>query len=563
MKKRIENRMAKLMKLTLGALLMAVASTAVMGQVPVVEEAKAEPLRIMCLGDSITVGYTDNPHWKVPFKFGYRSRLYTLLKGAGYHFTFVGDSPQPWNKMSGDPTHGGTYKPAFDLRDLGADHHQGGGGAPIGALKGWVSKNKPDLILLMIGINGISKDSPARIRGLVETIVTDQPNAHLIVAQITPYVDTQLAKNKLVYDYNRYIRDTLVPEFANKGHKVSTVDMYSLFLTDLNNYESPVAPGKHSNNYNHPFNKEYDLMADRWFAAIEALELKQPTSIDQKFTPEQIGWQCFPLKPDRTLEYKTVTGKDGAQVNLKLQVFLPEGWQASDQRPAAVFFHGGGWHGGGPDHYYPQSRYVALRGMVGISVEYRTINSFGTSPRECVKDGKSAMRWVKTHAAELGIDPDRIVAGGGSAGGHIAAATASLSTFDEEGEDTSVSCIPKALLLFNPVFDNGPGGFAHELVKPYWKDISPIEHIDDQTPPTFVALGTEDVYIPVETAKRFERLMKESGRRCDLHIYEGMKHGWYNLWVSRDAMADTLIRIDRFLCSLGYLTGEPVLELKE
>ena len=117
--------MAKLMKLTLGALLMAVASTAVMGQVPVVEEAKAEPLRIMCLGDSITVGYTDNPHWKVPFKFGYRSRLYTLLKGAGYHFTFVGDSPQPWNKTSGDPTHGGSYKPKFDLRDLGQDSSSG------------------------------------------------------------------------------------------------------------------------------------------------------------------------------------------------------------------------------------------------------------------------------------------------------------------------------------------------------------------------------------------------------------------------------------------------------
>ena len=338
----------------------------------------------------------------------------------------------------------------------------------------------------MIGINGISKDSPARIRGLVETIVTDQPNAHLIVAQITPYVDTQLAKNKLVYDYNRYIRDTLVPEFANKGHKVSTVDMYSLFLTDLNNYESPVAPGKHSNNYNHPFNKEYDLMADRWFAAIEALELKQPTSIDQKFTPEQIGWQCFPLKPDRTLEYKTVTGKDGAQVNLKLQVFLPEGWQASDQRPAAVFFHGGGWHGGGPDHYYPAEPLCCSAWHGGYLGGVPDHQRFGTSPRECVKDGKSAMRWVKTHAAELGIDPDRIVAGGGSAGGHIAAATASLSTFDEEGEDTSVSCIPKALLLFNPVFDNGPDGFEHKLVKPYWKDISPIEHIDDQTPPPCV-----------------------------------------------------------------------------
>jgi len=78
-----------------------------------------------------------------------------------------------------------------------------------------------------------------------------------------------------------------------------------------------------------------------------------------------------------------------------------------------------------------------------------------------------------------------------------------------------------------------------------------------------VLLGTEDVYIPVETGKRFARLMQENERRCDLHIYEGKEHGWYNLWVSRDAMAEALIRMDRFLASLGYLEGEPVLELKE
>ena len=232
------------------------------------------PLRIMCLGDSITVGYTDNPTWKVPFKFGYRSRLYKHLKQAGYNFKFVGNSPQPWNKMSGDPSHGGTYKPEFDLRDMGQDNHQGGGGAPIAALKKWVSTSSPDLILLMIGINGISEDSPARIRGLVNTIVTEKPEVHLIVAQITPYVNTQIQKNKLLYTYNIYIRDTLVPELASKGHKISTVDMYSLFLTDINNYESVVAEGKHSNNFNHPFNEEYDLMADRWFASIEKLNLK-------------------------------------------------------------------------------------------------------------------------------------------------------------------------------------------------------------------------------------------------------------------------------------------------
>jgi lysophospholipase L1-like esterase len=236
-------------------------------------QSSGDPLRIMCLGDSITVGYTDNPIWKVPYKFGYRSRLYKQLKKAGYNFKFVGNSPQPWNKMSGDPSHGGTYKPEFDLRDMGQDNHQGGGGAPIAALKKWVSTGAPDLILLMIGINGISENSPARIRELVKTIVTDKPEAHLIVAQITPYVNTQTEKNKLLYTYNIYIRDTLVPELAGKGHKVSTVDMYSLFLKDTNNYESVVAGGKHSNSFNHPFNEEYDLMADRWFASIEKLNL--------------------------------------------------------------------------------------------------------------------------------------------------------------------------------------------------------------------------------------------------------------------------------------------------
>lgn len=78
----------------------------------------------------------------------------------------------------------------------------------------------------------------------------------------------------MVYDYNMYIRDTLVSGLAKAGHKVSTVDMYSLFLTDSNDCTSAVVPGMHSNRYNHPWNKEYELIARRWFAAIEALNLK-------------------------------------------------------------------------------------------------------------------------------------------------------------------------------------------------------------------------------------------------------------------------------------------------
>ena len=280
----------------------------------------------------------------------------------------------------------------------------------------------------------------------------------------------------------------------------------------------------------------------------------------QVWTPEEIGQGAFILESDQALAYKTVDNQ-GEPTELNLQVFLPEGHQPSDSRPAIVFFHGGGWYGGTADHMYPQCRYLALRGMVAISVEYRTIKGFGTTPKECVKDGKSAMRWVSTHAAELGVDPEKILAGGGSAGGHIAAATALVEAFDEAGEDTSVSCRPQAMVLFNPVFDNGPNGFSHGLVREYWQAISPIDHIGGNTPPTFIVLGTKDKYIPAETGRRFERLMAEHGRRCDLHLYEGGEHGFFNLWVDRNMLAETMIRMDRFLSSLGYLEGEPVLVL--
>ncbi len=234
-----------------------------------------EPLRIMCLGDSITVGYTDNPTWaNHPFRFGYRSGLYTRLTDAGCSFLFVGASTEPWTGISGDPTHGGAYKPDLDLRDFGQDGHRGYGGAGIWAhVNGWLAADQPDVILLLIGINGIGSGSPAALSNLVSSIVTAAPDAHLIVAQITPLASF----NQNLYNYNVYIRDTLVPAFASRGHKVSTVDLYSLFLVDPGNYASAIAPNVLANGINHPDNPHYDLMAEAWFQGIRALGLGPDT----------------------------------------------------------------------------------------------------------------------------------------------------------------------------------------------------------------------------------------------------------------------------------------------
>jgi len=225
------------------------------------------PLRIMPVGDSITAGYTDNPDWDEPFNFGYRSGLYTRLKNAGYHFQFVGGSPQPWNNQSGDPTRGGTVTPTFDLRTFGQDHHEGYGGTSIAATEGRmaaaIQTHHPDVILLMIGINGIGTGSPAALSSLINVIFTTDPEVRVIVAQITP----RATYNADLFNYNTYIRETLVPTVAANGSRISTVDMYAMFLANPGDRTS-IKPALLANGINHPTNAVYDQMAQVWFEGI-------------------------------------------------------------------------------------------------------------------------------------------------------------------------------------------------------------------------------------------------------------------------------------------------------
>lgn len=266
--------------------------------------------------------------------------------------------------------------------------------------------------------------------------------------------------------------------------------------------------------------------------------------------------------PDKLVTYKKV-----GDVELKLHVFNPKDsgatkdGKAAEKRPAIVFFFGGGWINGSPSQFYPHCEYFASRGMVAISAEYRVQKTHGTSPRECVKDGKSAIRWIRQHADELGIDPDKLAAGGGSAGGHVAAAAGTLPGLNEEGEDTGVSCRPDALVLFNPVFDNGPGGYGYDRVKDYWQEISPLANIDEHAPPTIVFLGTKDQLVPVRAAEKYKQAMIDKGRRCDLHLYDDQRHGFFNPKNANGKyFNETVIEADRFLASLGFLHGEPTLK---
>ena len=112
--------------------------------------------------------------------------------------------------------------------------------------------------------------------------------------------------------------------------------------------------------------------------------------------------------------------------------------------------------------------------------------------------------------------------------------------------------MPAALVLFNPVFDNGPDGYGYDRVKEYWQEFSPLHNLHKEMPPTIVFLGTEDKHIPVSTAEEYKQKMEALGVRCDLHIYEGRQHGFFN-YKNPDDYAATVAEMDRFLVSLGLL----------
>ena len=200
--------------------------------------------------------------------------------------------------------------------------------------------------------------------------------------------------------------------------------------------------------------------------------------------------------------------------------------------------------------------------MVAVQVQYRLLDRKSNAPPTvCVHDAKSAMRWVRSHADTLGIDPDRIASAGGSAGGHLAAFVGMVDGGDDPQDDKKVSAKSNAMVLFNPVFDNGPEGWGQQRVGDRYREFSPAHNVSKDDPPAIVFLGSADKLIPVKTAERFKAAMEEAGNQCEVMIFEGKPHGFFN--YGRDGNKpyyETVIAMDRFLADLGWLSGPPTLK---
>ena len=271
-----------------------------------------------------------------------------------------------------------------------------------------------------------------------------------------------------------------------------------------------------------------------------------------------------PVLPGAKVEtYKTI-----GETNLQLYIYTPAEPAPTNGRPAIVFFFGGGWTSGSPQQFEKHCQYFASRGMVAITADYRVASRQHAKVAQCVADAKSAIRWVRKNAARLGIAPNRIIASGGSAGGHLAACVAVVPGLDEPGEDTSISAVPNAAVLFNPALVLAPldgqafGGAGARLdadrmgVEPLL--LSPAHQVRPGAPPIIVFHGRADTTVPFATAEAFAAKMKAAGNRCELVGFDGQTHGFFNYGrESNRYFIQTLKQTDEFLASLGYLSGPP------
>lgn len=253
---------------------------------------------------------------------------------------------------------------------------------------------------------------------------------------------------------------------------------------------------------------------------------------------------------------KVYVYKHSANQPRQMEIFFPPNHDpATASVPGVILFHGGGWSGGSLSQFRRACEYLASRGMVAATANYRMLTKAEANQlpagksrkRVCIADAKSAIRWFKQQAAELGVDPQRIVTGGGSAGGHIAVLATTNPGLDDPGDPQNLDTSVVAYLLFNPAFSPDD---AQD------KQVDALRHINAGLAPAIVFFGTQDPWKPGWDAVH-EELKRLGNTTTQLQIAEDQRHGFFN----RDPWQTmTLIAADRFLVQHGLLTGTPTLE---
>lgn len=272
------------------------------------------------------------------------------------------------------------------------------------------------------------------------------------------------------------------------------------------------------------------------------------------------------------LTYKTVGEK-----KLNVHIYKPADYKAGEKRPVLFMIHGGGWASPGPFHMAHMCRYFALRGMIGVNVEYRLVSKETTIRiRDCIVDCRDALRFIRKEAPKLGIDPARIVVGGESAGGHLAACLA-LSVDPDNPGKTEEGVAPSAALLYDPSLNlpkipwmKGHAGVAAKPDSPKdetWEDrakrVSPNEYVRKGLPPIMLMHGTKDGCVPVSQADEFHNKVRRAKNKIKYHRIKDWGHAFLIPNYGKEEQIEKSMDLtDRYLASLGYVKGKPILKAR-
>jgi acetyl esterase len=188
----------------------------------------------------------------------------------------------------------------------------------------------------------------------------------------------------------------------------------------------------------------------------------------------------------------------------------------------------------------------------------------GAGPIEAIADARSAIRWIRLNAIDMGINPGKIVGIGGSGGGHAIASASLLERgYDEPGDPLEINPSPNALVLFNPVMETGKGGFGHDKFPSasHAKDANLIRAIRPGLPPMLLMHGTHDRVVPCAGSYEFAKKSTKKKNFCRFIEFEGQGHGWFNFNLSFEMYEATLMAIDEFLVELGFVEPDPDAQL--
>ena len=493
--------------------------------------------RILCMGDSITEGGST---FKV-----YRPVLAKKLGDANLPATFVGPK-----------------------KDRDGLSHAGYGGKSIEAVlaeyRKFHTEYPADVVLIHSGHNHTVEEKPipgilASAEAMIAIPRHDNPNVTVLLAKVI--TSGKLPKYEYIPELNKQI-EALGKRLDTPEQRVIVVDQETGFDWKTDTIQDMV----------HPNASGAEKMASKWFAALQPI-VKADPKVQIVAVAEELAWlpdtqQEALQQATKKLVYKTVDGTE-----LEMYVFLPKEPANGKLRPAVLYMHGGGWVGGDPSVCAYESLYLSRQGMVTATICYRLLGnkkgsfSVAKSPADCLADAKSAMRYFRGHAAEFSIDPDRIAASGGSAGGHLAAALAAIPGFDDPKDGASVSVKPNALVLLYPAFDltggwgSGAGQCKKAGIDP--KTFSPATLADATFPPTMILVGNEDPVSPPASNKAFMERMKAAGRPIELFTYAGKAHKLFERKKHDPHFQSYLLHSSRFFQELGWIAKRSLPPLPE